>query len=152
MGAGGGRPSSRTTVTLFAAARRYRFFSRVATESGNARASHTLRFVEDTAVEIAAAGERAFGGVLGFVGRHTEPAAIHTSRGLLLPLFASEEPGKLREDVRATEICVALVGDVLREVAKPLQRRKSGRRAAHAAQGSRRARPAISSNSKKSSV
>ncbi len=128
---------------LFAAARRYRFFSRVATESGNARASHTLRFVEDTAVEIAAAGERAFGGVLGFVGRHTEPAAIHTSRGLLLPLFASEEPGKLREDVRATEICVALVGDVLREVAKPLQRRKSGRRAAHAAQGSRRARAAL---------
>ena len=144
--------SSRTTVTKFSAVRRYRFFSRAARESGNARASHTLRFAEDAAVEIAAAGERAFGGVLGLVGGHAGPAAIDAGRRLLLPLFASEEPGKLREDVRTAEIRVALVGDVLREVAKPLQRRESGGRAALAAQGSRRARPAVSPNSKKSSA
>ena len=39
-----------------------------------------------------------------------------------MPLFQSEEPGKLREDVRTAEIRVALVGNVLREAAKPLQR------------------------------
>ena len=143
--------SSRTTVTKFSAMRRYRFFSRAARESGNARASHTLRFAEDAAVETAA-GERAFGGVLGLVGGHAGPAAIDASGRLLLPLFASEEPGKLREDVRTAEIRVALVGDVLREVAKPLQRRESGGRAALAAQGSRRARPAVGPNSKKSSA
>jgi len=91
--------SSRTTVTKFSAIRRYRFFPAAATESGNARASHTLRFAEDAAVEIAAVGDCAVGPVLGLVGRHARPAAINASRGLLLPLLQSEEPGKLREDV-----------------------------------------------------
>jgi len=91
--------SSRTTVTKFSAIRRYRFFPAAATESGNAWASHTLRSAEDAAVEITAAGHCAFGGVLGLVGGHAWPAAIDASRGLLLPLLQSEEPGKLREDV-----------------------------------------------------
>jgi hypothetical protein len=144
--------SSRTTVTKFSAIRRYRFFPRATRESGHAPASQTLRFAEDAAVEIAAAGERAFGSVLGLAGGHAGPAAIDASRWLLLPLFESEEPGKMRKDVRTAEIRVALVGDVLREVAKPLQGRESGGRAALAAQGSRRARPAVSPNSKKPSA
>jgi len=37
-----------------------------------------------------------------------------------LPLFPSEEPGKLRENVRTAEIRVALVGDILHEVEKSL--------------------------------
>ncbi len=125
--------SSRTTVTKFSAMRRYRFFFRVARESGNAPASLTLRLAEEAAVEIAAIGDCAVGSVLGLAGRHAGPAAIDASRGLLLPLLASEEPGKLREDVRAAEIRFALVGDVLREVAKPFQRRQSRSRAALAA-------------------
>jgi len=125
--------SSRTTVTKFSAFRRYRFFPPAATESGNAPASHTLRFAEEAAVEIAAAGVRAIGGVLGIARGHARRATIDASRGLLLPLFPSEEPRKLRENVRTAKIRVALVGDVLRKVAKPLQRRESGRRAALAA-------------------
>jgi hypothetical protein len=125
--------SSRTTVTKFSAMGRYRFFSRAATEFDNERASHTLRFAENTAVEIAAVGDCAFGCVLGVVGRHAGPTAIEASWGLLLPLFPNEELGKLREDVRTAEIRVALVGDVLRKVAKALQRRQSGRRTALAA-------------------
>jgi hypothetical protein len=124
--------------------RRYRFFSRVATESGNAPSSHTLRFTEDAVVEIATTGDCAVGSFLGPAGRHAGPAAIHASRGLLLPLFTNQEPRKLREDVRAAEIRVALVGNVLRKIAKPLQRRESRRWAALAAQGSRRARPLVS--------
>jgi len=112
---------------------RYRFFSRAATESDDAPASHTLPFAEDAAVEIAAAGSCALSSVLGLAGRHSGPAAINASGGMLLSLFPSEEPGKLREDVRVAEIRDALVGDVLRKVAKPLQRRQSGRRAALAA-------------------
>jgi hypothetical protein len=100
-------------------------------------------------VEIAIAGERALGGVLEFAGGHARPAEIDASRGLLLPLFQSQEPGKLREDVRTAEICVALVGDVLREIAKPLQRKQSGRRAAPTAQGSRGARAVVKSELEK---
>ena len=95
-------------------------------------------------MEIAAAGQRPLGGVLELAGGHAKPAEIHTGRGLLLPLFQSEGPGKLREDVRDAEVCVALVGDILREVAKPLQREHSGRRTALATQRSRRARQALS--------
>ena len=73
-------------------------------------------------MEIAVAGDCALGGVLELAGGHARPAEIDASRGLLLPLFQSEEPGKLREDVRTAEIRVALVGNVLREAAKPLQR------------------------------
>jgi hypothetical protein len=98
-------------------------------------------------VEITAAGDCALGSVLGFAGGHAKPASIDASWGMLLPLFQGEEPGKLREDVRTAEIRVALVGDVLREVARPLQRRESGGRAALAAQGSRRARPAVGTTS-----
>jgi hypothetical protein len=61
-----------------------------------------------------------------------------------LPLFQSEESGKLREDVRTAEIRVALVGNVLLKAAKPLQRSHSGRGAALAAQGSRRAHATVS--------
>jgi hypothetical protein len=100
-------------------------------------------------VEIAVAGERALGGVLEFAGGHARPTEIDASRGLLLPLFQNKEPGKLREDVRAAEICVALVGDVLRETAKPLQRKQSGRWAAPAAQGSRGARAVVKSELQK---
>jgi hypothetical protein len=51
--------------------------------------------------------------------------------------------------MRAAEICVALVGDVLREIAKPLQQKQSGRRAAPAAQGSRGARAVVKSELQK---
>jgi len=94
-------------------------------------------------VEIAAAVERPLGGVVGIAGGHARPAAIDASRWMLLPLFQSKKPGKLRKDVRTAKVRVALVGDVLRQVAKPLQRRESGRRAALAAPGSRRTRPAV---------
>ena len=98
-------------------------------------------------MEIAVAGERSLGGVVGIAGGHARPAAINASRWMLLPLFPSEEPGKLCEDVRTAKVRVALVGDVLREVAKPLQRRESGGRAAFAAPGSRRTRPAVNPRS-----
>lgn len=77
---------------------------------------------EKAPMEIAAARQRAPGRVLGFAGGHAWPAEIDASGRLLLPLPPCEEPGKLRENVRAAEIRVALVGNVLREVAKPLQR------------------------------
>jgi hypothetical protein len=54
------------------------------------------------------------------VSRYAGPAAIHTSRRLLLSLLPREEPGKLRENVRAAEVCVALVGNYVREIEKPL--------------------------------
>ena len=79
--------------------RRYRFFSPPATESGNAPPPLSLRFAEDGSVEVAAAGDGIIGGVLGIVSRHAWPAAIDRSRWMLLPLFQSEELGKLREDV-----------------------------------------------------
>jgi hypothetical protein len=141
--------SSRTTVTKFSAMRRYRFFSQAATESGNAPASLTLRFAEGGALAIVGVRDCAPGSVLGPLGGHAGPTAIGASRRLLLSLFKGEEPGKLREDVRAAEIRVALVGDVLREVPNPLQRRESRSWTALAPQGSRRARPPLRSNSKK---
>ena len=115
----------------------------------HAAASHTVHFAENSAVEVAAAGQRAVGHVLEFAGGHTKPPEVDASRRLLLPLFQSEEPGKLREDVRTAEICVALVGDVLREIAKPLQRKQSGHRAAPTAQRSRRARALVKSELQK---
>jgi hypothetical protein len=132
--------------------RRYRFFSRVATESGNAPSSHTLRFTEDAVVEIATTGDCAVGSFLGPAGRHAGPAAIHASRGLLLPLFTNQGPRKLREDVRTAKVRYALVGDVLHKVAKPFQRRESGRRAALTPQGSRRERPLVSPTPRKHSL
>jgi len=123
---------------------RYRFFLPAARKCRDARACATVHFAENVAVAIAPSRLRAPGGVLEFAGGHARPAEIHASGRLLLPLLQSEEPGKLREDVRAAEIRVALVGDVLLKAAKPLQRSHSGRRAAFAAQGSRRARTAVS--------
>jgi hypothetical protein len=85
----------------------------------------------------AIAGQRVIGDVLAFICGHAGAAEIDAGGGLLLSLFASQELGELREDVRVAKICVALVGDVLREIAKPLQRRQSGSWAAPAAQRSR---------------
>ncbi len=62
-----------------------------------------------------------------------------------MPLFQSEGLRKLREDVRDAEVCVALVGDILCEVAKPLQRKHSGRRAPLAPFRSRRTRSSLGS-------
>ncbi len=92
-----------------------------------------------------AARRRAPSRLLGFAGGHAKPAEIDASGRLLLPLPPREAPGKLRENVRAAEICVALVGNVLREIAKPLRRRQSKGRSSFAAQRSRRARPALNS-------
>jgi hypothetical protein len=89
---------------------------------------------EEAPMEIAAVRQRALSRVLGFAGRHAKPAEIDASGRLLLPLLPREETGKLRENVRAAEIRVALVGHVLHEIAKPLQRRKSRGWAALAAQ------------------
>ena len=66
----------------------------------HARATHTY-FAEKTLMEIAAAGRRALGRFLGIAGGHARPAEIDASRRLLLPLLTREEPGKLRENVRA---------------------------------------------------
>ncbi len=88
----------------------------------HARATHTY-IAEKTPMEIAAAGRRALSRLLGFAGGHAKPAEIDASRRLLLPLLTREESGKLRENVRAAEVRIALVGDVLQQVAKPLQRR-----------------------------
>jgi hypothetical protein len=90
----------------------------------HARATHTY-IAEKTPLEIAAAGWRAVSRFLGFAGGHARPAEIDPSRRLLLPLLTREESGKLRENVRAAEVRIALVGDVLREIAKPLHRRQS---------------------------
>lgn len=144
--------SSRTTVTKFSAMRRYRFFPQAARESGNAPASLTSHFAEDAALEIAAVGDCPLGSVLGPTGEHAGPAAVDASWGLLLSLFPGEEPGKLREDVRTAEVRVALVGDVLRESAKPFRWRQSRSRAALAPQGSRGARPAVSPTRQESSL
>ena len=54
------------------------------------------------------------------ISRYPEPAAIHTSRRLLLSLLPREDPGKLCENVRVAQVCVALVGDFVREIEKPL--------------------------------
>lgn len=88
----------------------------------HARATH-IYIAEKTPMEIAAAGWRAPGRFMGFTGGHARPAEIDASRRLLLPLLTREEPGKLRENVRTAEIRIALVGNVLRQIAKPLQRR-----------------------------
>jgi hypothetical protein len=89
----------------------------------DASATHTVHFAQDIAVEIAAAGQRAVGHVLEFAGGCAKPPEVDAGRRLLLSLFQSKAPGKLREDVRDAEIRVALVGDVVREIAKPSQRR-----------------------------
>jgi len=99
-------------------------------------------------VAIAFFGERAIGDVLAFICGLAGAVEIDGGSGLLLPLFASQGPGKLREDVRTAKICVALVGDVLRKITKALQRRQSGSRAAPAAQRSRGARAIVNSKQK----
>jgi hypothetical protein len=90
--------------------------------AGHARATETLPFTENPAVEIVAAWLRAVGDFLDAARGHAGPAEVNASWRLLLPLFASQGPGQLRQDVRAAKICVALVGDVMREVTKPLHR------------------------------
>jgi hypothetical protein len=57
---------------------------------------------------------------VGIAGGHAEPAEVDASWRVLLPLLARKDARKLRENVRDAEIRVALVGNVLREVAKPL--------------------------------
>jgi hypothetical protein len=112
----------------------------------HARATHTSFYIAEKApMEVAAAGRRALSRLVGIAGGHAKPAEADASGRLLLPLLPREEPGKLREDVRAAKIRVTLVGNVLREVTKPLQWRQSGGRTAFAAQGSRRARPTLNS-------
>jgi hypothetical protein len=71
-------------------------------------------------LEIVAAGQRAAGDVLELAGGHTDAAEIHANGGMLLPLFHGQGVRKLHQDVRAAEICVALVGDVLCEIPKSL--------------------------------
>lgn len=106
-------------------------------------ALQTVRFTETTVLETAAPGQRAAGDVLGHAGGHAGAAEIHANGGMLLPLLQGQGIGQLYQDVRVAEICVALVGNVLREIAKSLQRRQPGCGAAPATQGSRRARPAV---------
>jgi len=109
----------------------------------HAREFQTVHFATQSAVALAVVGQRVIGDVLAFICGHAGTVEIDGGSGLLLPLFTGQGPGKLREDVRAAEICVALVGDVLCEIAKPLQRRQSRSWAAPAAQRSRGARAAV---------
>jgi hypothetical protein len=88
----------------------------------HARAKHT-HIAEKDPMEIAAARQCSLSCVVGSAGGHAKPAKIDADGRLLLPLPARKKPWKLRKDVRAAEIRVTLVGDVLREVAQPLQRR-----------------------------
>jgi hypothetical protein len=48
-------------------------------------------------------------------GGHIRPRAIHTSWGMLLPLRDVGFAPWLRQDVRVEALCVALVGDLLRQ-------------------------------------
>ena len=98
----------------------------------HARAIHT-HIAEKTLMEIVAAREHALSRLLGFAGGHAKPAEIDASGRLLLPLLPREEIGKLRQNVRVAKIRVALVGNVLHQIAKPLQRSKSRGRATFAA-------------------
>jgi hypothetical protein len=99
----------------------------------HARVLRTVYFDTKPLVAIAVVGQRVIGDVLAFICGYAGAAEIDSGRGLLLPLFTSQGAGQLREDVRTAKICVALVGDVLQEIAKPLQRRQSRCRAALAA-------------------
>ena len=82
-----------------------------------------IYIAEKTLMETAASGRRALSRLLGFAGGHAKPAEIDATRRLLLPLLTREEPWELRKDVRVAEVRFALVGNVVRQVAKPLQRR-----------------------------
>jgi len=88
-----------------------------------ARALHHILFTEKTTLENAAIGERAAGDVMELAGGYAHMAEIDASRGLLLSLLQGQGIRKLRQDVRNAEICVALVGHLLREIPKSLQRK-----------------------------
>lgn len=64
-----------------------------------ARALHTVRFTEKTALEIAANGQRAAGDVLELAGGHAGTAEIHANGGMLLPLLQGQGVGQLYQDV-----------------------------------------------------
>ena len=98
------------------------FFCERLENARHARALHTIVFTKKTALEIAATCKRAPGDVLEFACGHTGATEISANRGMLLPLFQGQGFRNLRQDVRDAEICVALVGHVLREIPKPLQR------------------------------
>jgi len=74
------------------------------------------------------------------VCRHTWPATCQTVSRLLLPLRAFAWLGELRENVRAPQICVALVGRFLRQAARTFRGKQSRRGAALAPCRSRRTR------------
>ena len=98
----------------FRVCQRYRFFPPAARECVGADSPLPGCLAQNSAMAIAVAGQRASGCVLGVTGGHSRHTENSARGGVLLPLFAREGPGKLREDVRTAEIRDALVGDVLR--------------------------------------
>jgi hypothetical protein len=98
------------------------FFCERLENAGHARALHTILFTKKAALEIATTWKRAPSDVLGLACGHTRATEISANCGMLLPLFQGQGPRNLRQDVRDAEICVALVGYVLHEIPKPLQR------------------------------
>ena len=80
--------------------------------------------------------------VAGFGGQCRRPAQPGVS-GLLLHLCAGACPRRLRKNVRAKEVCGALVGDYVRQATRSQPDQQLRWRAALAARGSRRARAAL---------
>ncbi len=57
------------------------------------------------------------------LGRFFEPRAYARRGGLLLRLRQFQELCRLRKDVRAAEVCLALVGDDVRQAARDAKER-----------------------------
>ena len=98
------------------------FFCERLENARHAQVLHTILFTKKTALEIATPWKRAPGDVLELACGHPGATEISAKRGMLLPMLQGEGLRNLRQDVRDAEICVALVGHVLHEIPKPLQR------------------------------
>lgn len=113
-----GSSSSRTLVTNFAGFGRYRFFAERVRECGDAwrplcpeRLSERLPKAEELIVATAVRSGVNPGGFVEFAGGYAaERVEDAERRRLLLPLREDQRAGELRENVRAAEVCVAMVG------------------------------------------
>lgn len=142
-GAGKSHAGSRTLVTNFSGARRYRFSFTPGPQSRNAPLWQRRKPATTSLVALVLDGRGAAGHDLGPFRRHTcWPAGGALSR-LLLPLRALAGFEQLHQNVRATEICCTLVGRFLQKAARTFSGRKSRRGSASASRRPRRARAAL---------
>jgi len=133
------RAGSRTLVSNFSAFRRYRFSVATATQSGDASARENWKLANTRFVQTALYWSGAAGDELEPVCRHARPVACSAVSGLLLPLRARATLGELRENLRAAEIRIALVGRLVRQAARAFRGGQSRRWSALAPSRSRRA-------------